>query len=78
MKHKNNQQLRIGLVFMGCAIVGAIALYMWGQRVDKLPGSWDDMVATIYITYFCLPVFVVGLVIALVGWISKMIKGKEK
>ena len=78
MKHKNNQQLLIGLVIMGCAIVGAIALYMWGQRVDKLPGSWDDLIATIYIAYFCLPIFVVGCIIALVGWIPKMIKGKEE
>jgi hypothetical protein len=64
---------------MGCAIVGAIALYMWGQRPYEGGGeNWDDLIANIYIAYFCLPVFVIGLVIALVGWIPQMIKGKEE
>jgi hypothetical protein len=44
---------------------------MWGHRAGKWSGSWDDMIATIYIGYFCVPAFIAGCVIAIIGATGK-------
>jgi len=70
-KQKWDIWLYFGIGIMICAVVGAIALYMWGHRPDKWSGSWDDMIATIYIMYFCVPVFFAGCIFAIIGTIGK-------
>ena len=63
---------RIGSIVMIVAIIGAVALFIWGHRPIEGGGEhWDDLVSVIYIVYICVPVFLVGLVMAIVGRFRK-------
>ncbi len=68
----------VGGVIMLLALGGSLALYFWGQTPPSGGGEqWNDVIASIFIVFAGLPVFVIGLVLLLIGWVRK-VGGKRK
>jgi hypothetical protein len=59
------------------ALAGSLALYFWGHQPYQGGEQWNDVIASIFIVFAGLPVFIMGLVLVLVGVFQK-VRGKRK
>jgi hypothetical protein len=67
----------VGGAIMLFALAGSLALYFWGHQPYQGGEQWNDVIASIFIVFAGLPVFIMGLVLVLVGVFQK-VRGKRK